>query len=638
MHPSLVVIAGPLTKDASFALDGDELSIGRDLTSGICVISSLVSRRHCSIRQQDGLVSIHDLDSRNGTFVNGVPVRERVLKHGDVIAVGDSYFRFLVPGLEEPSGERSVAFDDSELSCCSTVSLRREDAELLRPEGPSDTESINRHIRDLGTLVTITSRIGSIQESDSLQWQILGMIFEVVPAERGAILLCGDRPENFHSVIAWDKPSGAKQPVPVSRTVVSRVLRDSAALLVNDLSADQTLKDARSLIGAQVCSILCAPLIWAPTTLGAIYLDSSNPGVPFDARHLELLMGIAGITAMALAHLQRLERLRSEAQRLQAALDGQHDMVGESSAIRQALTLIAKVAPTDSTVLLCGESGTGKELAARAVHRASSRRDGPFIAINCAAIPEALLESELFGYDKGAFTGATVQKKGQIELANGGTLLLDEIGELAPGLQAKLLRVLQEREFTRVGGSRPVKVDIRLVAATNRDLAAAVRAGTFRQDLYYRLNVVSVVMPPLRDRREDVSLLSSYFASKLGAKCKRRVLGISPEAQRCLARYDWPGNVRELENAIERAVVLGSSELILPEDLPESLFEAQPSSAESSDTSYQSALIEFKKQLIIKAVKEAGGNYTEAARKLGVNPTYLHRLIRNLNLKSLIPT
>jgi len=636
MHPTLVVIAGPLAKDASFALDGAELFIGRDLTCGVCVISKLVSRRHCSIRQQKGLFSIHDLGSRNGTFVNGVPVRERALQHGDVIAVGDSYFKFFVPGCEEPGTEQPVVFEDGELNTFSTVSLRKDEVGLLQIENLPDTARTNRLVRDLGALVTIASRIGSIQDSESLQWQVLGMIFDVIPAERGAILLCGDATEEFASQVAWDRPAGPQQPVQVSRTVLMRVLRESAALLVNDTSADQSLKEAQSVVSAKARSILCAPLIFASKTLGAIYLYCGDHGIRFDEGHLELLMAIAGVTAMALVNLQRVERLRSEARRLQAALDGEHDIVGESPAIRRALNLIGKVAATDSTVLLRGESGTGKELAARAIHRASSRREGPFVAINCAAIPEALLESELFGYDKGAFTGATTQKKGQIELANGGTLLLDEIGELALGLQAKLLRVLQEREFTRVGGSRPVKVDIRLVAATNRDLGAAAKAGTFRQDLYYRLNVISVEIPPLRDRREDISLLSNYFVSKLSAKCKRRVEGISPAAQRYLERYEWPGNVRELENVIERAIVLGSDEAILPEDLPEAIFEAQPQSMEVGLTgeSYQSAILELKKKLITSAVREAGGNYTEAARRLGVNPTYLHRLIRNLNLKA----
>ena len=635
MQPTLVVIAGPLKKDARFILENDELTIGRDLDRTVCLTSSLVSRQHCSIRKQAESLSIYDLGSRNGTFVNGVPVNERVLHQGDVIAVGDSYFRFF-DGREEPPAD-AVEFEETELGG-STILLRREDADLLRPEQASDVPSTHRLERDLRVLVTIATRMGSIQSSDSLQRELLGMILDVVPADRGVLLLCGDEADTFSSVIASDKPSSGTQAARVSRTIVSRVLRDSAALLVNDPYGDEALQRASSLIDQHVCSILCAPLTWSTTTLGALYLDSRNPCVRFDKKHLELVVGIAGIAAMALSHLKRVEWLREEAQRLQAVADAGHEVIGESSAIRHVLGLIARVGTTDSTVLLCGESGTGKELAARAVHRASSRRDGPFVAINCAAIPDSLLESELFGYDKGAFTGATVQRKGQIEFANGGTLFLDEIGELASTLQAKLLRVLQEREFNRLGGNRPVKVDIRLVAATNRDLAAAVKAGTFRQDLYYRLNVVSVLIPPLRDRREDIPLLSSYFASKLGAKCKRRVIGISPAAQKCLKRYDWPGNVRELENAIERAVVLGSSELILPEDLPESIIETQLTPKESIESGFHSAVIDLKKRLITNAVKEAAGNYTEAAKSLGVNPTYLHRLIRNLNLKASLPT
>jgi Nif-specific regulatory protein len=310
-------------------------------------------------------------------------------------------------------------------------------------------------------------------------------------------------------------------------------------------------------------------------------------------------------------------------------------MVGESHRMRDVFQFIAKVASTDSTVLIRGESGTGKELAARAIHQNSPRSGKPFVAINCAALTETLLESELFGHEKGAFTGAIAQKKGKLEVADGGTVFLDEMGEMTPLLQAKLLRVLQEREFEHVGGTRPIKVDIRLIAATNRDLENAIRQGSFRQDLYYRLNVVSLTMPGLRERREDIPLLASYFATKYGQKCKRQVRGISPEARACLKEYDWPGNVRELENAIERAVVLGSSDVIRPEDLPEAVLETEPP-AGGTPTRYHEAIKEAKKQLILKAVEQANGNYTEAAKQLGVHANYLHRLIRNLNLKPVL--
>jgi len=300
--------------------------------------------------------------------------------------------------------------------------------------------------------------------------------------------------------------------------------------------------------------------------------------------------------------------------------------------MRDVYQFIARVAPRDITVLIFGESGTGKELVARAIHRTSSRANKPCVAINCAALAENLLESELFGHEKGAFTGAIAQKKGKLEIAEGGTVFLDEIGELAPLLQAKLLRVLQEREFERVGGTRTIKLDVRLITATNRDLEEEVKKGRFREDLFYRLNVVSLRMPALRDRREDIPLLASYFAAKFAQRSNRPVLGVSPHARTCLTNYDWPGNVRELENAIERAVVLGSSDTILPEDLPEAVLE-KGESAGPTMTAFHDALRESKKQLILNAFEQAQGSYTEAAKFLGLHPNYLHRLIRNLNMK-----
>jgi len=291
------------------------------------------------------------------------------------------------------------------------------------------------------------------------------------------------------------------------------------------------------------------------------------------------------------------------------------------------------VAVTDSTVLISGESGTGKELAARAVHTNSRRSTKPFVAVNCAALAESLLESELFGHEKGAFTGALNQRKGRLEFADGGTVFLDEIGELSPGLQTKLLRVLQEREFERVGGNKPIKVDIRVIAATNQDLNAAIASGDFRHDLFFRLNVVELKMPALRSRVEDVPMLANYFAAKYADKCNRRVVGISPAAQKLLQTYDWPGNVRELENAVERAVVMGSTEHILSEDLPEPLLEAAALHSSSPPTGYHDHVTTTKKEIIIEAMKKSDGSFTEAAKLLGLHPNYLHRLVKNLNLK-----
>ncbi len=298
--------------------------------------------------------------------------------------------------------------------------------------------------------------------------------------------------------------------------------------------------------------------------------------------------------------------------------------------LRKLLTLVERVAPRDVTVLITGESGTGKELIANALHQKSLRRDRPFIAVNCAAISETLFESDLFGHVKGAFSGAVSDKKGRFELAQNGTIFLDEIGELTPKLQAKLLRVLQERVFERVGGTQTYPLDIRVIAATNRDLAEEVREGRFREDLYHRLNVITLDSPPLRERKEDISLLAQYFLQRSAEKCKRQVQGLSKEAEEVILQYSWPGNVRELENAMERAVVLGVSEWVLPEDLPESLLESAPRDASAK---FHFSVQQTKRDAIIDAYVQAGGDYKQAAKILGLHPNYLLRLVRNLNLR-----
>jgi len=332
-----------------------------------------------------------------------------------------------------------------------------------------------------------------------------------------------------------------------------------------------------------------------------------------------------------------LERLAVENRRQLGEIHLEHGMAGDSPAMRAVYQFIAKVAAADSTVLIAGESGTGKELVARAIHRNSSCAARAFVAINCAALAETLLESELFGHEKGAFTGAIAQKRGRLELADDGTLFLDEVSELAPALQAKLLRVLEEHEFERVGGVRTLRVNLRVLAATNRDLADAVRRGAFRRDLYYRLNVVSITLPPLRERRQDILPLALHFAAEHGRRAGRQVLGISSAAQDLLIRHDWPGNVRELENAIERAAVLGSTELILPEDLPPALLGTDSSAHRGRPpATYQEAVHEARREVVLRALEQAGGSPSQAARRLGLHPNNLHRLIRNLDLREAV--
>jgi len=633
MSPALIAIAGPLN-GTTIELTATEVCIGREAGTQVCVPSAWVSRRHCALRRQGDSVVIQDLDSRNGTFVNGIPITRQELKHGDLLTVGDCCFRF-VRGAEEPAVSVSapVELDDTNTMLLAPLWLPAGDAPYPASKPAAAVGADARALRDLSVLLTMAAKTAAIEDSESLYWQLLGMIFEIIPADRGAILLAGSDPQELSPAFAWDRASGPAQPVRVSRTVVRQVVERKSAVMANDVGADLSLQTASSLRLERVRSVLCAPLLAGGRLLGAIYLDCASEGVCFDEQHLRMLTAVAGLAALASQRVWRMESLRNENLRLRADLKLDHGFVGESPALRRTLELIARIAPSDSTVLLCGESGTGKELAARALHRASPRAPSPFVAINCAAIPETLLESELFGYEKGAFTGAAGQKKGQFELANGGSIFLDEIGELAPALQAKLLRVLQQREFVRLGGAQPIKVDVRLIAATNQDLRAAADQGRFRKDLFFRLNVVAITMPPLRDRPQDIPLLANYFLALCSQRCKRRVRGISAPAMECLQRYDWPGNVRELENAIEHAVLLGAGEVALPEDLPDVIVEGHPPAAGQA-AGYHAALSELKKKLILQAFQQAEGSYTEAAHLLGVHPNYLHRLIRNLNLKA----
>ena len=345
---------------------------------------------------------------------------------------------------------------------------------------------------------------------------------------------------------------------------------------------------------------------------------------PFSPEHVTLTVA----KALEREGLRRTNRL------LRSELDERAvDLIGEAPPMKEIVAMARRAAPSKTTIMILGESGTGKEVLARTIHAWSDRSGAPFVAVNCVALTEELLESELFGHEKGSFTGAVSQKAGKFEVADGGTIFLDEIAEVRPQLQAKLLRVLQEHQFERVGGTTPIKVDIRIIAATNRDLTQEIASGRFREDLYYRLNVITLQMPPLRDRLDDVPALASFFLQKYSRETKRNVNRISKEASSALARYDWPGNVRELENTIERAVVLGSGAEIGLDDLPTHIVEGSTAGGPEGEPAFHAEVRRLKGQMIRDAIRRAGGHHRKAAELLGLNPTYLSRLIRNLGVK-----
>ncbi len=622
MLPRLFAITGPV-KGAVFPLECDEWRMGRDPASDLCLDDPGVSRRHCLLIRQDGRFRIRDLDSRNGTFVNGTPIQERVLQPGDEIRIGASLLFFLIEEERDAARPAAAAWNESDAATRSIL-LRPEDSVYLRPGKLEGLATLGeRRSRELRVLLDLSSGIHSGGRMEDLAGRLLGSIFEALPAERGGIVLLSDD-GSWQPAFGWARDSGRAAASPAPAALLERALSERATLLSEPGPGG-------------LPSLLVAPLLASGRAWGAITLETAAQAAPFDADHLQLLTALAAIAAGPLENAQRLEWLESENRRLQVEVHGKHSMIGETPVMQEVFQQIARAAPSESTILIQGETGTGKELVARAIHAGSRRSARSFVAVNCANLSEALLESDLFGHEKGAFTGAIAQKRGKLELAEGGTLFLDEVGEMTSPLQAKLLRFLQEREFERVGGTRTLRADVRVIAATNRDLTAASQTGAFRHDLYFRLNVICLTLPPLRERRADIPLLASHFLVRLGEKSSRPIAGISPGARACLLSYDWPGNIRELENALERAVVLGSGDQIQPEDLPEPVFEGAAVAAAGAGFFHESVR-DAKRRLILAALDQAGGSQLQAAKILGLNPTYLSRLIRNLELKPALKT
>jgi Nif-specific regulatory protein len=413
------------------------------------------------------------------------------------------------------------------------------------------------------------------------------------------------------------------------------VVKERRPVLVNDVTSDPRFdRKTDTVTGYTTQSILAVPLQDRERVIGVIEVLNTAKEKKFEQADLELLSAFAAHASVALRNAQLVSNIKEENRYLQDALaDRYRTLIAESRAMQQTVTLARKAAASPATVLLLGESGVGKEILARSIHAWSGRAAKPFLAVNCAALSDHLLESELFGHEKGAFTGAHQQKKGFFELAHEGTVFLDEIGEMKPELQAKLLRVLQDHEFERVGGTHPIRVDIRIIAATNQDLATAVRTGRFRKDLFYRLNVVTLTLPPLRDRREDIVPLANFFLARYCRDLMHPPMTLAPDTMDLLQKHDWPGNVRELENVIERAVVLASGYAIDPNDIALGTAPCEGVTAESLlDLPFHESVEAHKRAVLQHAIAKAGGNKSKASLALRLQTNYLFRLCKQLGI------
>ncbi|MBL8967186.1 MAG: sigma 54-interacting transcriptional regulator [Spirochaetaceae bacterium] len=487
------------------------------------------------------------------------------------------------------------------------------------------------------TLVEISALINSnYGNATSLLTQILESATKLTEGEASSLVLRDPETDILRFEIALG-PKGSEVKnftLKSGEGIAGWVALHGQSLIVNDVEADaRHFDNIGKSIGFPAHSILAVPMRVRDVTVGVIEIINKKNQKYFTQNDLQWLEIFAVQAAIAVENARYLEKARDEIHYLRDQVQagrGWHSLIAESPAIKEKLELIDRVARTDSSVLILGESGVGKELFAEQIHLKSERRDGAFVRVNCAALPEGLLESELFGHVKGAFTDAVQSRKGRFELADGGTIFLDEIGDFPLKLQAKLLRVLQQRSFERVGSSDPITVNVRIVAATNRNIESLVEKGEFRSDLYYRLNVLPILVPPLRQRKEDIAALAEFFLKRFSREMNKRFDGFADAAMELMLSYSWPGNVRELENAVERAVVIAKGSRIGPQDLL--LGSMTGHTDEYGGKSLKDALVTFKRHFIRKALEENRWNQTETSKVLDIQRTYLSRLVKELSI------
>ncbi|HKK49305.1 MAG TPA: sigma 54-interacting transcriptional regulator [Alkalispirochaeta sp.] len=491
------------------------------------------------------------------------------------------------------------------------------------------------------TLIEINALINSdFSDLRAVLQRIVESAMRLTDGEASSLLLVN--PENnklyFEIALGSKGPQVQQFSLEMGEGIAGWVALHNRSLMVNDTDEDSRhQRDIGRKIGYPASNILAVPLRVKDRCIGVLEMLNKRNGRSFDNDDLQWLEIFANQGAIAVQNARTFQQVRNEVDLLQDQVNtdqGYHTMVWKSPAMAEQLQLVDRVAPTESTVLILGESGVGKELIAEQIHLKSNRAKHPFIRVNCAALPAALLESELFGHVRGAFTDAVSDRRGRFELADRGTIFLDEIGDLPLQLQAKMLRVIQEKTFERVGASESITVDVRIIAATNRDIEALVERGDFRSDLYYRLNVLPLNIPPLRQRPDDITELAQFFLKRFARETNKYVTGFSDDALQSLLSYNWPGNVRELENAVERAVVICSHERLMPEDL------LLHGTAAREETRYQGNSLKesinlFKRQFIRQALERHGWNHTETAEELQIQRSYLSKLVKDLNIKDI---
>lgn len=664
----LVIREGSKWSDVFRLIPGQSATIGRAPTNQIVLKDERCSRNHSEVFMSEGKWTLRDLESRNGTIVGSEVVHgDWLLKPGDIIRIGrtqlvfvhrlsdaftsggdaSSVVRRMSPGVT-PTSPGVADFDDSDVLSAgepTTITHRRVKTRFLAPsqEEPSGVSKIGRAS---GKLCRIAFELAKAPDAVAMANLALTGLAEETQTDAGALLLL---PENYQGEprgedlgIISSRSSTDHRYHRVSNFLASTVMREGEAVLARNVVDDSTLGSRDSQGDILATSVICAPVRRGDKVFGLLHLYSTDRAIVPDPDDLEFTLAVADTVAVAVENVQRrqelaesLSRVQTENVELSERLGIRSDIIGQSAVIRRVTEEIGRAATSNSTVLIRGESGVGKELVARGIHYNGPRSDKVFVCLNCAALSADLLASELFGHERGAFTGATDRKIGKFEAAHKGTLMLDEIGEMSPGLQAKFLRVLEGHPFERVGGNKPVKVDVRVIAATNRDLERDVTEGVFRRDLYFRLRVLEIVVPALRKRQEDIALLADFFLKKFNAETGRKIKGYTPDATEQLQKYLWPGNIRELKNVVERAVVLcRGTEIGLDDLLLTKLATAGDTEmAGIGSNRYQPVpLTDVEREHIFNTLNHTGWNKSKAAGILGIERSTLDRKIRRYQL------
>ncbi|MFH1809620.1 MAG: sigma 54-interacting transcriptional regulator [Pseudomonadota bacterium] len=564
-----------------------------------------VARCHAHLQLDSGAATVVAVDG-GPLYVNGRKTKRLPLVDGDVVELGQTRLQFRRAELEDDDDEAPA--EASAMGTGTGTGLRTELAAYHR-------------------LHEFSRRLMSNTSTQELLDALLDEAITITRADKGFLILLEDKALVVKVARNLKRENIEEAVAQLSDSIVAKVVRTRQPVIVSDALNDTEFNSSLSVVNLRLCSVMCVPLLEKGEVFGLLYVGNDRIANLFNQTSLELLTVFAAQAALLVQNALLVDGLTQDNKELQAELEGMRhgDIIGACDGMREVFKRLDKVATTDISVLITGDTGTGKELIAHEIHRRSPRARGPFVVINCGAIPENLLESELFGHVRGAFTGAVANRPGKFQAADRGTLFLDEIGEMPLLLQVKLLRALQEHAVTRVGDTRSENVDIRILAATNKDVEQEVRQGRFREDLYYRLNVVHLHLPPLRDRGEDLVVLAKYFLQKHNKEYRTKVRGFSSRALQAMRKYTWPGNIRQLENRIKRAVVMCERNLLGEEDLDIKLEDIEPI------LPLTLAKEEYQRRYINEVLARNNGNRTKTAKDLGVDPRTIYRHLEREN-------